>query len=347
MTSRFFGRTPEGLEVTEYTLSNDHGITMTVIDYGCTITSLKTPDKNGDIENIVLGFKSLQGYLENKHYTGAVIGRYANRIAGGKFSIDGIEYNLSLNQPPHHLHGGVKGVDKVIWSAHPLENEKGTGIEFRYLSRDGEEGYPGNMTIHVRYFLSHSDSLIINYLARTDAATPINLTQHSYFNLSGGKEKVTGHVLMINGDHYLPVDENKIPTGVMIKVEGTPFDFRHPEVISKAVSQKHEQIRIGQGLDHCWVLNDHSGELAHAASLYHPGNGRLIEMHTTEPGLQVYTANALHEARQTNMPFGRYRGVCLESQHFPDSPNKPQFPSTILRPGESFQSTTIFTFRAS
>ncbi len=321
---------------------------MTVMDYGCTILSIRVPDQQGEVDDIVLGYESLEGYLASPHYMGCVVGRYANRIAYGKFAIDGVEYQLTLNHEPHHLHGGHLGFSHQLWSAVPFENEKGEGIDFYYTSNDGEEGYPGNLNVRVRYFLNHDNTLIVHYLAESDVKTLFNPTQHTYFNLRGDGKSILNQGLMVNAHHYLTLRESKIPTGDIQTVQGSPFDFRKIKLIGTDLLSGHAQIGIAHGYDHTWVLAKQGEELSHAATLFDPVTGRQMEVHTTEPGLQVYTGNFLdeHSSGKMGVQYQPYAGVCLETQHFPDSPNRPNFPTTILNPGEQFQSTTIYKFEA-
>ncbi len=344
--SRSFGKTTQGQEVTEYTLLNQAGLEMKVINYGCTITSLRVPDSYGNFDDIVLGFDTLEEYLRSSHYIGSIIGRYANRIAYGKFSFDGIEHALTINHSSHHLHGGYKGFDKVVWSADPLQTESGAGIDFFYFSDDGEEGYPGGLSINVRYFLSHENALIFTYTAKSDSKTIINLTQHSYFNLNSSRDNVLNHELIINASHFLPVDERMIPTGEKRSVEGTPFDFRRAKSIGADIQSDDLQIQIAGGYDHNFVLSKTGQELGLAATLYDSASGRIMEIYTSEPGIQLYTAQFPDGALmgKNHTPYGSNAGLCLETQHFPDSPNHPGFPSTILMPGEKYQSTTLLRF---
>lgn len=346
-TKKNFGTTPSGEEVWEYTLTNIHGLEMKVITYGCTITSLKVPDRNGVLEDIVLGFDDLEGYLQSSASIGCVVGRFANRIAHGKFILDGKEYTLDTNLPPHHLHGGVKGFGRVVWDAAAFENEKGVGIQFRYLSPDGDEGYPGNLSVEVQYFLGDDNTLAFEYRAVTDQPTIINLTQHSYFNLNGGKENILDHPLSIDADTFLIVDQEMIPTGEIASVKETPFDFTIPKTVGRDIGLDHPQLLIGHGYDHCWVIRPSGAELPHAATLYDEVSGRRMEVYTTSPGMQVYTSNFLNEnyPGKKNMALTPRLGICLETQHFPDSPNHQGFPAVALAPGEHYFSKTLLTFK--
>ncbi len=345
MHIREFGMMPDGTKVTEYTLINQHGLEMSVINYGCTITSILVPDRQGQPGDVVLGFDSLDGYLGSNHYVGCVIGRYANRIAAGKFTLSGRNYSLQANLPPHHLHGGLNGFNKKLWSAVPFENEEGEGVDFFYKSPDGEEGYPGTLDVMVRYMLSHENDIIFHYTAKTDQPTVINLSQHTYFNLNDHDAGILEHELMLRADQYLPVDHQMIPTGEFKDVNGSPFDFRKMKQVGKDISAEDEQINIANGYDHNWVLAKKENELSEAAILYHHESGRKMQVYTTEPGIQLYTGNFLdQQIGKGNSLNGPHAGLCLETQHFPDSPNQPNFPSVVLNPGEPFQSTTILHF---
>jgi aldose 1-epimerase len=346
-----FGALPDGEIVEAYTLRNTHGVEVRAITYGGIITSLRVPDPRGTMADIVLGFDSLDGYLKEHPFFGAIIGRYGNRIGKGRFSLDGTEYPLATNNGPNHLHGGPRGFDKRNWTA-SLPDGK-TGVAFTRTSADGEEGYPGTLTVRVTYELTDNNELIVDYHATTDKATPVNLTQHSYFNLAGeGTGDILGHQLTINADRYTPVDDTLIPTGELAPVEGTPFDFRQPTAIGARINADHPQLKNGQGYDHNWVLNrsgDAAGTAGHlelAAKVVEPSSGRWIEVRTTEPGIQFYAGNFLDGkiTGKSGRAYGRRSGFCLETQHFPDSPNKPSFPSTILRPGQEYRSRTVFTF---
>lgn len=347
VTKAAFGTTREGKPVEVYTLTNAQGIEVRAITYGGVIISLRLPDQDGRFEDVVLGYDSLAGYLAPNPYFGALIGRYGNRIAQGKFTLDGKEYLLAKNNGPNHLHGGVKGFDKVVWQAESFQNADGVGVVFTYTSPDGEEGYPGNLTAKVTYTLTDRDELIFDYHATTDKATPVNLTQHTYFNLAGdGKRDILGHELMLNADHFTPVDSTLIPTGEIRSVKGTPFDFTKPTPIGARINEKDEQLVFGGGYDHNYVLNREADGLTLVARVYEPTTGRVMEIHTTEPGVQFYTGNFLDgtiTGKQGHVYKQRY-GFCLETQHFPDSPNKPQFPSTILRPGQTYRSRTVHRF---
>lgn len=346
ISSKSFGTAPGGYEVTEFTLKNRHDLELKVINYGCTITSLKVPDRHGEFADIVLGYDDLEGYLQSNAYIGCVVGRFANRIAHGKFSLEGKEYVLAQNLPPHHLHGGVKGFSHAVWNAEEIETEGGVGIRFTHVSPDGDEGYPGNLQVEVTYMLGDDDTLSFAYHAVTDQPTIINLTQHTYFNLQDSKEHILDHQLMIHADHFLPVDETMIPTGEIRSVDGSPFDFRTFKEVGRDIGVDDLQLAIGHGYDHCWVFDNPSGDMHHAATLYDPASGRKMEVYTDEPGMQLYTANFLQSkvAGKNNVALTPRNGLCLETQHFPDSPNHPEFPSTTLSPGQAFEAKTKLAF---
>ena len=328
-------------------LKNAHGIEVHAIPYGGIITSILVPDRTGRLDDIVLGFDTPDGYTHgNGPYMGAIIGRYGNRIAKGEFTLDGQAYKLAINNKPNHLHGGIKGFDKVIWQSEQFKNSEGTGVIFRYTSADGEEGYPGSLKVTVTYTLNDKNELIVDYAATADKATPVNLTQHSYFNLTGGTHDVLGHVVTINADRYTPVDTSLIPVGTVQPVDGTPFDFRKPAAIGLRIQADDQQLLYGNGYDHNYVLNRSGDGLTHAAHVFEPISGRALDVFTTEPGMQFYSGNFL-DGTITGKGGHVYKqrfGFCLETQHFPDSPNQPQFPSTILRPGAEYHSRTVFAF---
>jgi len=347
VTKEAFGTTRDGKSVDLYTLTNAHGIKVRAITYGGIIISLRVPDKNGQFDDVVLGYDNLDGYLTASPYFGAIIGRYGNRIANGKFTLEGVEYSLPKNDGPNSLHGGLKGFDKAVWQAEPFENKQGIGVIFTYTSRDGEEGYPGNLNTKVTYTLTDQNELIFDYQATTDKATPVNLTQHTYFNLAGdGKRDILGHELMLNADHFTPVDRTLVPTGEIRSVKGTPLDFAKPTAIGARINEKDEQLIFGRGYDHNFVLTRKGNDLSLAARVYEPTTARVMEVYTTEPGVQFYSGNFLDgtiTGKQGHVYRQRY-GFCLETQHFPDSPNKPNFPSTILRPGQTYHSRTVYKF---
>lgn len=347
VTREAFGRMPDGAAVDVFTLTNAHGLEIRAITYGGIIVSIRTPDRSGRLGDIALGYDTLDGYVKNNPYFGCITGRYANRIARGRFTLDGQTHTLATNNDPNHLHGGVKGFDKVVWLAEPFKNERGVGVVFRYTSRDGEEGYPGTLAARVTYTLTDRHELIVEYHATTDKATPINLTQHTYFNLAGeGTGDILGHELRVDADRYTPVDATLIPTGELAPVDGTPFDFRKPMAIGARIDRTHEQLERGRGYDHNFVLTRKGSGLRHAARVVEPTTGRTLDISTTEPGIQFYAGNFL-DGTITGKSGHVYKhrfGFCLETQHYPDSPNQPQFPSTILRPGQEYTTTTVFTF---
>jgi aldose 1-epimerase len=332
-----------GQHVDIFTLRNANGIEVKATNYGGIITSIVVPDRNGRPGDIVLGFDDLQSYVKDSPYFGAVVGRYGNRIAKGRFTLDGHTYTLAVNNGPNHLHGGLKGFDKVIWNAEPLPGA--TGLVLSRRSPDGEEGYPGNLDVRVTYRLTDDNRLVIDYHASTDKATPVNVTQHSYFNLAGEGD-VLGHELTIDADRYTPVDANLIPTGELAPVDGTPFDFRKSTAIGARIDQPNQQLKNAGGYDHNWVLNRKGTGLQLAARVVEPKTGRTLEVSTTQPGLQFYSGNFLDGTLKGKggRVYQKHAGLCLETQHFPDSPNHPGFPSTIVRPGEQYDTQTVFRF---
>jgi len=347
ITKASFGKLPDGQEITLYTVTNKNGVEMKVMNYGAIITSLKTPDKNGVLEDIVLGYDSLAGYLKESPFFGAVVGRYGNRIAKGKFTLDGKEYTLAINNGVNALHGGVKGFDKVFWNIEEVPSAEGPALKLSYLSKDMEEGYPGNLKAEVIYTLTDNNELRFDYTATTDKTTVVNLTQHSYFNLTGNaKRDILDHELMLTSDEIVPIDKTLIPTGKLRKVANTPFDFTSPQVIGKRINDKDEQIEMGGGYDHCFVLRDASDSLKLAAVLTEPTSGRKVEVYTTEPGIQFYSGNFLTGSitGKGNVVYARRFGLCLETEHFPDSPNQKQFPSVVLKPGETYKTSTVYKF---
>lgn len=340
-----FGEMPDGTKVKKFTLKNEAGMEVDVITYGGIITRWTAPDKQGNYEDIVLGFDRLEQYLDGSPYFGALIGRYGNRIAKGKFSLDGETYTLATNDGNNHLHGGEKGFDKVIWNAIPKNTGAGATLELTYTSEDGEEGYPGKLDVKVTYTLTNENELDIQYEAVTDKPTVVNLTQHSYFNLSGQLSKpVLDHEIYLNADTYLPVDGGLIPTGEFREVAGTPFDFKEPKSIAEEIEADNEQLDLGGGYDHCWVLNEGEEDFGLAASAYHPNTGRLLEVYTNEPGIQFYSGNFLDGTlpAKDGGVYGKRSGFCLETQHYPDSPNQANFPSVRLNPGETYSTRTMF-----
>lgn len=351
VTSTPFGVTADGRTAELFTLTNRHGIQVNLTNYGGIITSLRTPDRSGRFDDIVLGYDSLAAYIRNSPYFGAIVGRYGNRIARGLFTLDGNTYRLAVNNGPNSLHGGLRGFDKVVWTAHPFQNQEGRGVALDYTSPDMEEGYPGTLRSHVTYTLTDDDRLIVDYQATTDKPTPVNLTQHTYWNLAGSaKRDILGHELTINADSMTPVDSTLITTGEITSVTGTPFDFRTPTAIGARVDQRQDaQIRYGNGYDHNFVLNRGGAAadaLVHAARVVEPTSGRSLDIFTTEPGLQFYSGNFL-DGSITGKGGAVYRfryGIALETQHYPDSPNHSNFPSTILRPGQQYHTRTVYQF---
>ncbi len=347
-----FGKTEEGISIDLYTLTNDSGLEIRITNYGGIITALKAPDREGRLEDVVLGFDTLQGYLQELYqlenpYFGALIGRYGNRIAKGRFTLRGKEYTLATNNGPNHLHGGNKGFDKVVWEAEEQLTNEAVGLKLRYVSPDGEEGYPGTLKVEVTYLLNSNNELKISYTATADQETPVNLTNHTYFNLRGNaKGDILDHQVMINADRIVAIDENSIPTGALAAVKETPFDFKAPTAIGARISADHEQLKNGQGYDHTFVLREAAGNLLLAATVLEPSSGRYLEVFTTEPGVQLYSGNFLkgNLVGKGGVAYQKRWGLCLETQHFPDSPNQPHFPSTILASEKSYHTTTIYKF---
>lgn len=336
-----FGETATGEEVTQYSLRNRQGMKVTLIDLGGIITSVEVPDRDGKLENVTLSLPDCKAYLENAPYFGGACGRFANRIAGGKFSLDGTEYDLFLNNGPNTLHGGKEGFMKKLWTAEPFQDDKQAGVKLTYVSPDGEEGYPGKLVTTVTYTLTDDNELHMDYKATTDKATVLNLTNHAYWNLAGaGNGLVLDHELTLTGSKYLPVDETGIPTGELATVEGTPMDFLKPHKIGERIEQP---VNGSGGYDHCYVVDGKIGELRPAARIVEPKSGRVMEISTTEPGIQFYTGNFLEgNAKTGNAP--KHGAFCLEAQHYPDSPNRPEFPTTRLNPGETYTQTTVHKF---
>ena len=344
VTRSAFGKLPDGTQVDAITISNGRGTTVNVITYGAIITSIIAADRSGNPGDIVLGYDGLDGYLKDSPYFGAIVGRYANRIAKGRFTLDGATFQLPVNNGPNSLHGGTRGFDKVVWDAKPFETDSSGGVTLTYVSPDGDQGYPGRVDATVTYTLDERNRLSVDYRATTDKATVINLSQHSYFNLAGATRDILDHQLWIDADRYTPVDSTLIPTGELAPVNGTPFDFRTSQAIGGRIGQSNEQLRFGGGYDHNWVLK--GAGMRHAARLSEPTSGRTLDIFTDQPGLQFYSGNFL-DGSITGKSGHVYRhrfGLCLETQHFPDSPNHPAFPSTVLRPGETYQTKTVFAF---
>jgi aldose 1-epimerase len=342
VTREPFGSLPDGTAVEIFTLTNTKGVKARLMTYGAILVSLEVPDRDGRPADIVLGYPSLDGYVKNNTYFGAIVGRYGNRIAKGRFTLDGAAYTLATNDGENHLHGGRKGFDKVVWKADPIRTADAVGVRFSYLSKDGEEGYPGNLAVTVDYMLDDVNELAISYGATTDKATPVNLTHHSYWNLNGAKTDVLGQMLELAADRFTPVDKGLIPTGVLAPVKGTPMDFTVPLEIGARIA------KVDGGYDHNYVLNRGAAGLVFAARLTDPASGRILEIRTTEPGIRFYSGNFLDGTitGKGGIAYKKHFGLCLETQHFPDSPNHPDFPSSILRPGQTLKSLTVHKFSA-
>ncbi len=343
-----FGKTKDGIPVQLFELTNAQGMIVKLSSLGATITELHTPDRNGVLADVVLGFENVEGYQSdsNQHF-GCATGRFANRIAAGKFTLNGKDYQLAVNNGPNHLHGGVeRSIDKLVWNAEEIGGDSSRGVKFGYTSPDGEEGFPGTLAIEITYTLTDAGELKIDYVATTDAPTPVNLTNHSYFNLAGaGTESALDHELLLTADHYTAVDDGLIPTGEIASVEGTPLDFRSTTEIGSRIDQLDDDPAAGY--DHNFVLNSQDGSLAHAATLKHPGSGRVMKVHTTQPGIQLYTANWLFgQTGKEDKRYMRRGAICLETQHYPDSINHPTFPTVVVEPGDTFSETTVYTFSA-
>ena len=330
------------MAATDHSLTNSSGMQVRISSYGATVQSLSAPDRRGDFADVVLGYDTVDGYVRGKAYLGAIVGRYANRIGGANFELDGRRYALPANDSPNTLHGGFRGFDKVVWTARA--DPSGRAVRLTYVSPEGEQGFPGDVTVRVTYTLTEGNELRIDYDATTDRSTPLNLSNHAYFNLAGqGAGDILGHEVELIADAFTPVDRNLIPTGELRDVEATPFDFRKPATIGARIDDDDEQLVFGHGYDHNFVLRKAGGGLELAARVFEPGSGRVLEVLTTEPGLQFYTGNHLDGiAGKNGKVYGRRSGFCMETQHFPDSPNQPGFPDTILRPGETFASTTVY-----
>jgi aldose 1-epimerase len=356
-----FGTTPNGKNVDLYHLVNANGMKVDITNYGAIVVRLIVPDRNGNLDDVVLGYDKLEDYIKDSPYFGAIVGRYGNRIANGRFTLDGVEYNLATNDNGHHLHGGIKGFDKVVWEAEPFKKlhegarsiDDEVGVKLTYLSQDGEEGYPGNLKVTVWYVLTCNGVLKIRYEAETDKPTPVNLTHHGYWNLVGaGNGDILGHRLMLCADDFIPVDASLIPTGEIRPVRGTPMDFtadvfgHYANTIGARIDQDDEQLRYGKGYDHSWVLACCTEGVSLAARVLEPTTGRVMEVSTTEPAIQFYSGNFLDGSHvgKGGKVYGHRYGFCLETQHLPDSPNRPQFPSAILEPGQKYQSETWYRF---
>ena len=340
-----FGLAPDGARVNLYTLRNNKGAEVGICNYGGLVIFLKVPDRHGKFADVVLGYDNLPDYIKDTPYFGALIGRYGNRIAKGKFTLDGKEYTLAVNNGPNALHGGLKGFDKVVWEARFLATHAGPSLELVYVSKDGEEGYPGTLSVKAIYTLTEDNALMLDYVATTDKDTVLNLTHHSYFNLAG-KGDILNHQVMMPADKFTPVDVNLIPTGELKPVDGSPFDFRTPTAIGARIGQEDEQLKFGGGYDHNWVINKPMGQLGLMARVYEPTSGRVMEVWSTDPGLQFYSGNFLDGKNKGKGGWVyKYRnGFCMEPQHYPDSPNQPNFPSVVLKPGQTYRNTIIYKF---
>ncbi len=344
---KLFGKLSDGSEIFAYTLKNQNGMTAEIINYGAIVVSLTAPDRNGKFEDIVLGYDNIDSYVKDNNYFGAIVGRYGNRIGKGKFMLEGKDYQLTINNGENHLHGGKAGFSKKVWSAEPIESANDPALRLTYVSKDGEEGYPGTVTITVVYTLTKNNELKIEYTGTTDKTTIFNPTHHSYFNLSGNMNTtILDHELWINADKITPVDNSLITTGEFADVANTPMDFRSPKKVGKDINADFEQLKFGLGYDHNWVINGYNKKVNKIASLYEAGSGRFMEVYSNQPGVQFYSGNFL-DGTATGKKGVKYQhrsALCLEAQCFPDSPNKPQFPSVILKPGEVYQQTTIYKF---
>ena len=346
ISSEGFGYMPESREVTLYTLSNANGMQVEITNLGGAVVSIMVPDKSGKLKDVVLGFNKARGYYYSNF--GSIIGRFANRIADGRFTLDGQTYILAQNNGENHIHGGIKGFDDVLWSAKPVIREDSVGVELSYFSPSGEEGYPGNLFVSVVYTLSEQNNLSVKYKAVTDSKTVLNMTNHSYFNLKGeGAGSILDHRVTFAAGHYLEVDEEMIPTGRVNAVRGTPMDFTEPHAIGERIDQDFPALNYGKGYDHFWVLDKPAGEFGFAARVMEPTSGRIMEIHTTEPGVQFYTGNHLDGSARgkSGIPYTKRSGFALEVQHHPDAPNQPGFPSTVLKPGNMYNQTTVYKFR--
>jgi len=348
MKKQPFGKTEDGRSVDLYTLTNKSGMEVAITNFGGIVVALKVPDRNGKLDDVVLGYDNLDGYTSNTAYFGAIIGRYGNRIAHGEFALDGVTYRLPQNDGDNTLHGGKVGFNKRVWTVKDVSGSPGPALELTYLSKDGEEGFPGNLNVRVVYTLTDKSELRIEYFATTDKPTVVNLTNHSYFNLAGqGNGDILGHEVVLHANRFTPVDQALIPTGELRPVKGTPFDFTKPTAIGARMNQEDQQLKVGRGYDHNWVLNSGGrGGLSRAAEAYDAKSGRVLDVLTTEPGIQFYTGNFLDGTihGKGGKVYNLRYGFCLETQHFPDSPNHPSFPPTLLKPGQEYRSTTVFKF---
>ena len=342
-----FGMLPDGREVYQYTLTNKSGVTLKVINFGAIVTSLNVPDRNGKLEDVVTGYDSLQGYIDGSSYFGAIVGRYGNRIGKGQFTLEGKNYQVTVNDGVNHLHGGKIGFSKELWTANTVQDSAGPSLQLTYISKDGEEGYPGKVTLSVTYTLTDKNELRIVYVGTTDKTTILNPTHHSYFNLSGSfKNTILDHLLTIEADSITPVDKGLITTGKYLDVTKTPMDFRTPTAIGARINDQFEQLIFGKGYDHNWVIKNYTkGKVRKAAEVYEQKSGRVMTVYTDQPGLQFYSGNFLDgTAKGKGVSYQLRTGLCLEAQCYPDSPNKPEFPSVTLKPGETYKQTTIYQF---
>ncbi len=345
ISKQHFGQTEDDTPVNLYALTNDNGLEIKITNYGGVIVSILAPDRNGKLDDIILGFDDLVGYLANNPYFGCIVGRFANRIAGGKFTLNGVESSLALNDGQNHLHGGMKGFDKVVWQAKDFAGEGEVGLNLTYQSPDGEENYPGTLSVKVVYTLNNDNALRIDYFATTDRDTVLNLTNHTYFNLAC-RGDILSHEVMLNAGQITPIDQMLIPTGKLQNVTGTPLDFTQATAVGARIEDDDDQLKFAGGYDHNWVINESGEALPLAATVYEPTTGRVLEVYTTQPGIQFYCGNFLDGSviGKGGTVYHKRTGLCLETQHFPDSPNQPEFPSTILKPGEEYSQTTVYKF---
>ncbi len=347
ITKEIFGSSIEGIPVYIYTLTNSKGAIVRITNYGAIVQSIYMPDRNGKLGDVVLGYDSLDQYIKNNPYFGAIVGRYGNRIKNGRFTLNGKSYQLTINNGNNSLHGGINGFDKKVWKVEEVKSKLGPALKLTYHSKDGEEGYPGNLTLSVTYTLTNKNELKIDYYATTDKETILNPTHHSYFNLTANPENtILNHVLMINADKFTPIDSEFIPTGELRSVANTPMDFRKPTAIGLRINDNDTQLKNGKGYDHNFVLNNYNGKVRKAATVFDPSSGRLMEVFTDQPGIQFYSGNFLDGTikGKNGIVYNHRTGLCLEAQHFPDSPNEKKFPSTVLKPGEIYKQTTIYKF---
>ncbi len=347
VSSSIFGKLKTGEEVTSYVLRNKNKMIVKIINYGATVVSIKTEDKNKKFEDVVLGYDNIESYVKDKSYFGVIVGRYGNRIGKGKFTLDGKEYELTINDGNNQLHGGIVGFNKMLWKGEAFATDSSQSVKLTLVSKDGDQGFPGNLTLQVVYTLNNSNELEITYRASSDKTTVLNPTHHSYFNLTGNPANtILDHELVLNSEEFTPVDKELIPTGILQKVENTPMDFRKPTKIGERINSNFEQLTLGRGYDHNWVLNNFDGSVREAATVYEKNSGRFLQVFTDQPGIQFYSGNFLDgTAKGKNNIIYNYRtGFCLETQHFPDSPNKANFPSVKLEPGKTYKQKTIYKF---